>query len=265
MQRDDLVRQIEGDPVLREHAAWLRAAIRPAVPLRFEGAGDRSGGGRFGGAPDLPPGVEWPRHRFGPYRFLGQLDLAELAVHAAAMDPPWRGLLPTAGLLSLFVGDDPTGEIDPSGEMFWGDPTYAIAHYAPPGAELARLSPPTEVDFGSAVGVTYARGVELPFDGDQLRGVAGASAVAKDRARLDAIADALDALRGEPPCADHLFGYPAHCSLAYDPTPAGMLPLLTLVSSRERAWTWHDGDCLMLFVAPGSVVPGWIALGSDAG
>ena len=53
--------------------------------------------------------------------------------------------------------------------------------------------------------------------------------------------------------------------LLHDPTPKGMLPLLALESSDAREWKWHDGDCLVLFVRPGAVVPGWNALGSDAG
>lgn len=265
MENEALHRMIEQDPVLRDHAAWLRDAVRPTLDLEFTGPGDRPGGSRFGGAPDLPRGMAWPRHRFGPYRFLGQLELSELAEPAAAMAPPWRDALPAAGLLSLFVGDDPTGEIDPSGTMFWGNPTYATAHYAPPGADLVALAPPAEVAFGSAVGVAYARGDELPFDGWQVTQIADAAAVTDDRARLAAVAGALAAIRGEHRVRDHLFGYPAHCSLGYDPTPVGMVPLLTLRSSAARAWEWHDGDCLMLFVVPGALVPGWNALGSDAG
>jgi hypothetical protein len=262
---DELLRRIDADPVMREHATWLRGAIRPALTLTFEGLGDLTGGTRFGGAPDLPLGSDWPQHRFGPYRFLGQLDLSEFAEAMATMDPPWRGLLPTVGLLSLFVGDDPTGEIDPSAEMFWGNPTYAIAHYAPPGTELTTLAVPAEVNFGSAVGVTYVRDVELPFDGEQLRKVAGMADLTQDQARLRALASALEAIRGEDHLGDHLFGYPTHCSLGYDPTPDGMLPLLTLRSSDARDWMWHDGDYLMLFVAPDSLATGWNTLGSDAG
>lgn len=265
MHIDELKRTIEADPVLRAHASWLHAAIRPMLALRLAGPGDRVGGNRFGGSPDLPRGSAWPRHRFGPYRFLGQLDLAELAVHTAAMASPWCGLLPPDGLLSLFVGDDPTGEIDPTAEMFWGNPSYAVAHYAPPGTELAPLAPPKEVDFGSAVGASYEVGAELPFDGYQVQRAVGAGEVAKDPARLGPVVDALEAIRGAELFVDHLFGYPAHASLGYDPTPEAMIPLLTLRSADARDWQWHDGDCLMLFVSPGSIEPGWNALRSDAG
>lgn len=253
MQLDELSRRIDADPALREQAAWLRSVVRPSIRLILEGDAQRSGASRFGGSPELPIGVSWPRHRFGPYRFLGQLDLAELVRHTATMPAPWSELLPREGLLSLFVGDDPTGEIDPTGEMFWGDPTYAVAHYAPPGLELSRLTPPPEVNFGVPVGVRFSSAVELPFDQYQLGHV--------ERARLEA----LESARGEAQRSDHLFGYPMHCSLGYDPTPKGMLPLLALESSGAREWQWHDGDCLMLFVTPGAVMPGWNALGSDAG
>lgn len=252
MERDELVRRIDGDPILRPHAALLREAIRPALAVGFRST-SRS---RFGGAPELPLGTAWPRHRFGPYRFLGQLELSELALLASAMPAPWCSLLPKEGLLSLFVGDDPTGEIDPTGEMFWGDPTYAIAHYAPPGTELAALEPPKEVDFGSATGITLTPELKLPFDRYQVPGWPSA-------ARSRAVFDALNAVR--EPFGDHLFGWPAHTSLGYDPTPKDMLPLLTLQSHDEREWHWHDGDCLMLFVKPGTVARGWLSLGSDAG
>ncbi len=68
------------------------------------------------------------------------------------------------------------------------------------------------------------------------------------RARLEAIVDALAAIRGESHPADHLFGYPTQCSLGYEPTPKDML-LLTLQGA-TRDWQWHDGDCLMRFVSP---------------
>lgn len=250
---DELARRIDANPALRAHEAWLRSVLRPSVRLSLEGDGHRSGGSRFGGSPDLPVSVDWPRHRFGPYRFLGQFDLVELEPYTSTMPAPWSQLLPREGVLSLFVGDDPTGEIDPRAEMFWGNPTYAVAHYASLGLELHRLTPPREVDFGTSVGVRFAADVELPFDRYQV-----------PTAEHDQL-EALESARGEARRSHHLFGYPMHCSLGYDPTPKDMVPLLALESSGAREWQWHDGDCLMLFVTPGAVVPGWNALRSDAG
>ena len=57
--------------------------------------------GWFGGAPSLPPGVDWPVGTSGkPQHFLAQFDCAAL--------PPgiWNGLGPRQGWLSFFIGDE---------------------------------------------------------------------------------------------------------------------------------------------------------------
>lgn len=50
--------------------------------------------------------------------------------------------------------------------------------------------------------------------------------------------------------ADHyLFGYPSYCTLGYDPTPGpDWVSLLTVRSSADLEWCWHDGDRLMVFI-----------------
>ena len=54
------------------------------------------GASRFGGVPDLPPGVEWPSRDDVPMEFVAQLRLAD----AAGLDP--LGRLPTTGHLWFF-------------------------------------------------------------------------------------------------------------------------------------------------------------------
>jgi uncharacterized protein YwqG len=58
------------------------------------------GNARYGGVPDLPPGLEWPRDDYGKYlSFLMQVPLAEV--------PPIVGNpLPKQGMLYCFHGDD---------------------------------------------------------------------------------------------------------------------------------------------------------------
>jgi hypothetical protein len=69
-------------------AAAAQELIRPSVRLtRGEPGAAGPGASRFGGAPDLPPGFEWPRWRGRELAFLGQLDLAAVA-----------GCIPEAGL-----------------------------------------------------------------------------------------------------------------------------------------------------------------------
>lgn len=62
---------------------------------------------RFGGAPDLPADVAWPRWRDAPLTFLAQLDLAEVAAAGLTADAG----LPDGGLLLLFSAAD----VAPSG------------------------------------------------------------------------------------------------------------------------------------------------------
>jgi hypothetical protein len=263
MNVDELIEAVAQSP-LREHAAWFRWWHRPMVAIRTTSS-VRPGGSRFGGAPDLPIGTAWPRHEKGPYRFLAQIDLAELAPHCASFAAPWSEALPKEGLLVLFVADDPTGEIDPEGEIFWGDPRYATALLVDKDAALAPQSPPAEVDYGAPIGIAFEPGVDIPYSRDQVSDWPFAKYaygteeyVAYDRIRWS--------LReAEWRDAHHLFGYPTGQTLAYDPTPAGQIPLLTLASNEERDWGWHDDGHLMLFLRRGALQPGWCSLAADAG
>jgi len=90
------------------------------------------GTSRAGGCPDLPPGSVWPMAedaQFGgrwPLQFLLQIDLSE--VRGTLAD----GLLPPAGLLTLFRW---------LGHVF--EQGLPLVWYTPPGVELTRLVPPT--------------------------------------------------------------------------------------------------------------------------
>jgi uncharacterized protein YwqG len=77
---------------------WARPSIRMT-------RGDFSGRSRLGGAPELPPGFEWPRWRDEELAFVAQIDLAEVALLGVPTG------LPAEGLLVLFCALDarPTG------------------------------------------------------------------------------------------------------------------------------------------------------------
>jgi uncharacterized protein YwqG len=62
---------------------------------------------RFGGAPDIPADVAWPRWRDEPLTFLAQIDLAEVAATGLT-----DGALPAEGLLLVFSAADaaPSGQ-----------------------------------------------------------------------------------------------------------------------------------------------------------
>jgi len=81
------------------------AKMLPSIRLEPQAATEAElppGGCRVGGCPDLPRGMKWPRHTDGsPYRFILQVDLAEVAPFDVAE------VLPKAGLLSFFYFCDP--------------------------------------------------------------------------------------------------------------------------------------------------------------
>lgn len=256
MQIDELLDRVARSP-LHAHAEWFSRWHRPAIQITTT---DIVGTSRFGGAPELAIGTSWPCHEKGPYRFLGQIDLADLAPISAAFASPWKDALPRDGLMSLFVADDPTGEIDPKCEIFWGDPRYGRAILSERGLPRAALMVPRLVDFGAPVGITFQATIDVPQDPAQVP-----EWPFTDWAWGSESYEAYGALRSLLHGDRYLFGYPSHCSLGYDPTPTGQLPLLTLDSDEARDWQWHDGDNLMLFVDPAAVRVGAFSLGVDAG
>lgn len=162
-----------------EHAEQLRALRRPSIRLvvdpelhedEDEEYEDDSaiGASRIGGAPDLPPGVEWPRIEGAPLAFLAQIDLAELRGMAGAED------LPDSGLLAFFYDADARTNHDAEGNWCWpvrhrggvrvlhfeGDPATFIRTAAPEEdaphvfpaypilrCESERMMPPLESPF----------------------------------------------------------------------------------------------------------------------
>jgi hypothetical protein len=99
----------------------------PGVGLRTRDATPRDlaiGASRLGGDPDLPAGAPWPEGTEGPLLFVVQVDLAEIA--SFDLD----GLLPSEGLLSLFVDR-------------WGGEVHVS--YAAPSAPFERFPVPSAV------------------------------------------------------------------------------------------------------------------------
>ncbi len=80
-----------------QRAVWL-------VPTRVDEASLKVGVTKLGGHPDLDDKTEWPRFKGEPLAFVAQIRLEEMAPHLP------KGLVPSAGLLSFFVGNDPTSE-----------------------------------------------------------------------------------------------------------------------------------------------------------
>jgi hypothetical protein len=82
---------------LQPYIERIQALVRPSIVLATSRAEARSisvGGTKIGGSPDMPDSLEWPVWNEHPLRFLGQINLTEIA--------PFQLGLPTEGLL-LFL------------------------------------------------------------------------------------------------------------------------------------------------------------------
>jgi hypothetical protein len=97
----------------------LLPSIRLVAQHPKPGEEGRVGGCRIGGAPDLPPGVDWPRLSTDPeappgepLSFLLQVNLAEVAFADREQ------LLPTSGMLSFFFHLDADGAEDVATVLF---------------------------------------------------------------------------------------------------------------------------------------------------
>lgn len=122
-----------------DRARAILSLSRPTITLTPAGQPDHSpatGASRFGGLPDLPPEVEWPRRTTGPIEakpltFLVQVNLADVTRSVVARE------LPPAGLIAVFydLRDRGMGEhneyqgVEADGWRFY---------YFPPDAPLAR-------------------------------------------------------------------------------------------------------------------------------
>ena len=211
---------------LGAYSEFIRQATKETVDVRIVSGTAGLLESRFGGAPALPPGFEWPKHDLGRYQFLGQINFSEIE----SAPPP----LPSSGLLSLFFATDPDGEI------FWGDPGYVLGYYFHDVADLVPQASPEEPDphvckiaLESSVGLPSSPDLKLeyPFSGED-----------EDRFFYE-LPEKINAP------TDYLLGYPSFNTLAYDPTPEGdWISLITLRSHEQLDWCWHDGDKLMVFI-----------------
>jgi hypothetical protein len=85
------------------------------------------GASRFGGLPDLPPGIEWPRVEGKLLPFLAQVNLADLPASK-------ESVLPSDGWLYVF------GRFDNDHE----DQPVAVLHHRGPATQLVRAARPAK-------------------------------------------------------------------------------------------------------------------------
>jgi len=214
---------------LGEHREHLLGIARPSVEIITADAPVTDGCSKFGGSPDLPTDFQWPHHKLGPYRFIGQFNLADI--------PKGPHGLPVGGLLSFFYAHDENGE------SFWGDPDYVRVYRFDNVGVLKPVKPPATVRLGSTSTLTFHFGTDVPpWPWDD--------SAAKKWPISECQRDAYWELRLRlHPSRRYLLGYPFNTTLAYDPTPGPeWRSLLTLSSDDELKWCWHDGDWLVTFV-----------------
>lgn len=207
MDLDTLAGIISSIDGASEHADYILNLSKPSVDIEVMDELPESAGSRFGGHPLLPKDFEWPVHAVGEYRFLGQIDFAEIA--------NLPNLLPKSGLLSLFYA------FHEEGEIFWGNDGYVLGFYWDDCSGHSIFDSPTNYvpaarKISLAGSIDIPRHLDLrndwPFDGDV----------------LDKLTDAIGAKD------KYLLGYPSFTTLAYDPTPGPeWMSLLTVPSLDE--------------------------------
>ena len=241
MDAESLKEIVAGVDSVAAHSDFILRLAKPCVRIKLaDGGGIEDSVSRFGGHPFLPTDFQWPTHDVGEYRFLGQINFAQI------VDRPES--LPDSGLLSIFFA------FDEDGEVFWGDDGYVLAFYWPAFEGHSIFNSPTE-DVPESIAIELTGGIDIPRDED-LR-----SDWPFDDDALYELTDALDEN------SEYMLGYPSFTSLAYDPTPEGdWISLLTVHSLDEFGWCWHDGDKLMVFIEANKLANrDFSSLKSDAG
>lgn len=234
---------------LGEHREHLLGIARPSVEILTAKARVAKGCSKFGGSPDLPADFQWPQHKLGPYRFIGQINFADI--------PTGRHGLPNGGLLSFFYAHDENGE------SFWGDPNYVRAYRFDKSDALKPVEPPAAVRLGSTAVLKFQLGVDVPP-----RPWPSNESAAKKWPISEDQEDAYWDLRCKlHPSGRYLLGYPFNTTLAYDPTPGPKWrSLLTLNSDDKLEWCWHDDDWLVTFIEERRLRAGdFSRIKSDAG
>ena len=214
----------------------LLGLAMPTVTISMKRASEKGlpvGGSRFGGRPDLAPGVAWPEWHKGPLGFLGQINLADLRGTQAGRD------LPPQGLLSFFVYNDEEEGMPAPDENSWR------VLYAPDLSALRRHAAPDGLDEWNPVAparrLTFAETLDLPGP----RSPWG-ERIGIDQGREDDYHELRLALR---PPNEHLLGHTRTRSLYKDPIPGpDWRHLITFDSDDDLGWTWGDGDKLYYII-----------------
>lgn len=230
----------------------ILAVTKPMVSITAQRADDKKvpiGQSRFGGMPDLPENVKWPRchPRLNPeirkpLSFVGQIELNDIAGAQAT----W--LFPKVGLLSFFVFQDWNVGFQPNNSEEMIRDTCVL--YTPPSVSLVRHEAPTDLD-PEANGIfpectlAFHESLDIPDAWDDLPMKAYV-----DEFRGGSRWENLSYLRDSHGGYNHHFmGCSVHGRFCGDPSPGrDWVNLICLHSDKLLVWNWCDGQHLAFFV-----------------
>jgi uncharacterized protein (TIGR02996 family) len=214
----------------------LLALPQPAISFRSARVEDVTlsvGESKFGGCPDLPASIKWPKCGEELLAFIGQFNWENLHASPAGRE------LPETGLFSMFASWDREDGFN------FSDPESWQFFYFPNSAELVRREPGTE-----SPSAPQFRSCRLEFT--ELLTLPGWIAPMRelDASGGDDVCETYDALLAEMYARDHLLG----CQM-YD-RPYGRLDdvsdrnrprrLLTLWGNKHAGWFCDDDGAFFI-------------------
>lgn len=240
-----LIQGIITENLTKVKESVLRVA-RPIVAIKTEPVEESLlavGGSKFGGHPDLPSGVDWPRCKEGPLGFLGQIAVADLRNFQVAQSLPQDGLLSFFAYQSFETGYQPgVGELEGNTQILYSSASEKLKPHKPPEDVDAEAN-----GILAACRLTLCETWDLPLSEDQ---VPAKEARALRRIMRDGGFNMLvyTCLRPDS-FGHHLLGYSRHGRRSDDPSPGpDWVHLMCLGSDDNLGWSWCDGQDLAVFV-----------------
>jgi predicted DNA-binding protein (MmcQ/YjbR family) len=224
----------------------LLLGTAPAVESRLA-----LGRTKIGGRPDLPHGLDWPRHTSGkPLAFLAQINLADVPQSVASAD------LPRSGILYFFsvYGWQVAGAADPQlppGDLA-ADWTQVL-FYAGGRASLQRRATPAEVNAFKAAKVDFLPILSLPTHTSE-PAVARLGWQSNVKKKYDDLVCAFNSACGyqmEYPARHLLRGFADYEQDFVDAVAEQRLTLLFQLSSdQDTEMCWGDGGYIYFWIGP---------------
>ncbi|MFA4987435.1 MAG: YwqG family protein [Candidatus Brocadiia bacterium] len=161
----ELVASLAQSGELAEYDHRIARLILPNIRLKTAPTAEMNlniGASKFGGVPDLPEPMMWPRKSGKPFAFLCQINLGEL--------PPVLRGFPRKGLLSFFLDmhafDDAKGK--PRDHDSW-----RVLYFSDEGLVHKRVVPPADLSHKfAAAAITPTAGFSLPpFESREVEGL----------------------------------------------------------------------------------------------